>query len=46
MRTSSSERGVNKLLRTRLGRVIRDIGRKIAGNETLQARFADLLALD
>ena len=34
-----------KLLRTRLGRVIRDIRRKIAGNETLQARFADLLAL-
>jgi len=34
-----------KFLRTRLGRVIRDIRRKIAGNETLQARFADLLAL-
>ena len=34
-----------KLLRTRLGRVIRDIRRKIAGNETLQARFAGLLAL-
>jgi hypothetical protein len=34
-----------KFLRIRLGRVIRDIRRKIAGNETLQARFADLLAL-
>jgi len=34
-----------KFLRIRLGRVIRDIRRKIAGNETLQERFADLLAL-
>jgi IS5 family transposase len=34
-----------KLLRTRLGRVIRDIRRKIDGNEALKVRFADLLAL-
>ena len=34
-----------KFLRVRLGRVIRDIRRKIVGNKTLQARFADLLAL-
>jgi IS5 family transposase len=34
-----------KFLRTRLGRVIRDIRRKIAGNERLEARFANLLAL-
>src|SRR5262249_39473469 len=34
-----------KFLRIRLGRVIRDIRRKIAGNETLKERFADLLAL-
>jgi transposase, IS5 family len=34
-----------KFLRTRLGRVIRDIRRKIAGKEVLQERFADLLAL-
>src|SRR6266481_2999594 len=34
-----------KFLRIRLGRVIRDIRRKIAGNEALQERFADLLAL-
>ena len=34
-----------KFLRIRLGRVIRDIRRKIAGNERLQERFADLLAL-
>ena len=34
-----------KFLRTRLGRVIRDIRRKIAGNGRLQERFADLLAL-
>jgi hypothetical protein len=33
-----------KFLRIRLGRVIRDIRRKIAGNEALEARFADLLA--
>jgi IS5 family transposase len=32
-----------KFLRTRLGRLIRDIGRKIAGNEMLKERFADLL---
>ena len=34
-----------KFLRTRLGRVIRDIGRKIEGDEALQARFAPLLDL-
>jgi len=34
-----------KFLRIRLGRVIRDIRRKIAGNEALQEHFADLLAL-
>jgi IS5 family transposase len=34
-----------KFLRTRLGRVIRDIRRKIAGNPDLTERFADLLAL-
>jgi transposase, IS5 family len=34
-----------KFLRIRLGRVIRDIRRKIDGNETLKERFADLLAL-
>ena len=34
-----------KFLRIRLGRVIRDIRRKIAGNEGLQERFAELLAL-
>lgn len=34
-----------KFLRTRLGRVIRDIRRKIAGDDGLKARFADLLAL-
>jgi IS5 family transposase len=34
-----------KFLRTRLGRLIRDIGRKIAGNEPLIERFARLLAL-
>jgi len=34
-----------KFLRTRLGRVIRDIRRKIAGKEKLQGRFAELLAL-
>jgi len=34
-----------KFLRIRLGRVIRDIRRKIAGDEALQERFADLLAL-
>src|SRR5436853_3674989 len=34
-----------KFLRIRLGRVIRDIRRKIAGDEGLNARFADLLAL-
>ena len=34
-----------KFLRTRLGRVIRDIRRKIAGNRALSERFADLLAL-
>jgi transposase, IS5 family len=34
-----------KFLRTRLGRVVRDIRRKIAGDEGLRARFAALLAL-
>ena len=34
-----------KFLRTRLGRVIRDIRRKIAGNDELRERFANLLAL-
>jgi len=34
-----------KFLRTRLGRVVRDIRRKTAGDEGLQARFAELLAL-
>jgi IS5 family transposase len=34
-----------KFLRTRLGRVIRDIRRKIDDNEVLKERFADLLAL-
>ena len=34
-----------KFLRTRLGRVIRDICRKIAGRPQLETRFADLLAL-
>jgi transposase, IS5 family len=34
-----------KFLRIRLGRVIGDIRRKIAGNEAIQQRFADLLAL-
>src|ERR1700716_1953742 len=34
-----------KFLRTRLGRVIRDIRRKIAGNQRLEQRFADLLTL-
>src|SRR5262249_33351973 len=45
MRTSSSGRRALKFLRIRLGRVIRDIRRKIAGNEALRERFADLLAL-
>src|SRR5436305_15343528 len=34
-----------KFLRVRLGRVIRDIRRKIAGNDRLEQRFADLFAL-
>jgi IS5 family transposase len=34
-----------KFLRIRLGRVVRDIRRKIAGDESLKERFADLLAL-
>ncbi len=34
-----------KFLRTRLGRVVRDIRRKIAGDDGLKACFADLLAL-
>jgi transposase, IS5 family len=34
-----------KFLRTRLGRVIRDIRRKVAGDEGLAERFANLLAL-
>ncbi len=34
-----------KFLRTRLGRLIRDIGRKIEGDPALEERFAPLLAL-
>ena len=34
-----------KFLRIRLGRVVRDIRRKIAGSEVLKERFANLLAL-
>lgn len=34
-----------KFLRTRLGRIIRDIRRKIAGNPVLEERFAPLLSL-
>jgi IS5 family transposase len=34
-----------KRLRTFLGRVYRDVGRKIAGDEVLEARFARLLGL-
>jgi IS5 family transposase len=34
-----------KFLRTRLGRVIRDIRRKLASNDALEQRFTDLLAL-
>ena len=34
-----------KRLKTYLGRVYRDVGRKVAGNETLEARFARLLGL-
>jgi IS5 family transposase len=34
-----------KFLRTRLGRIIRDINRKIDGNAELEARFAHLLDL-
>jgi len=34
-----------KRLRTYLGRIFRDVSRKIAGNEALQARFAHLLGL-
>jgi len=34
-----------RFLRTRLGRVIRDIRRKIAGNAALEERFGTLLAL-
>jgi IS5 family transposase len=34
-----------KFLKTRLGRVIRDIRRKIEGSPALRERFADLLAL-
>jgi transposase, IS5 family len=34
-----------KFLRTRLGRIIRDLRRKIAGNAVLEDRFASLLAL-
>jgi IS5 family transposase len=34
-----------KFLRIRLGRVIRDIRRKLAGNDALEQRFADLLGL-
>jgi IS5 family transposase len=38
-------RGALKFLRTRLGRVIRDIRRKIEGDAALQARFGALLDL-
>jgi hypothetical protein len=31
-----------RILRTRLGRLIRDIGRKIAGNTSIEAAFAAL----
>ena len=34
-----------KFLRTRLGRVIRDIRRKIDGDDALQSRFSTLLDL-
>src|SRR5678810_555853 len=34
-----------KFLRTRLGRIIRDIHRKIAGDDALKARFSTLLDL-
>jgi transposase, IS5 family len=34
-----------KFLRIRLGRVMRDIRRKIAGNDALRERFAEFLAL-
>ncbi len=34
-----------KRLHTYLGRVLRDVGRKIAGNAELEARFARLLGL-
>lgn len=34
-----------KFLRTRLGRIIRDIGRKIDGDAVLEARFGPLLGL-
>jgi IS5 family transposase len=34
-----------KFLRIRLGRVLRDIRRKIAGNAALEERFASVLAL-
>jgi IS5 family transposase len=34
-----------KQLRTYLGRVFRDVGRKIAGNAALEAKFAQLLGL-
>jgi len=44
-RICSSRPGALKFLRIRLGRVIRDIRRKIASNEALEERFADLLAL-
>jgi IS5 family transposase len=46
MPTSSSRRGANSnSYATRLGWVIRDIRRKIAGNPALGERFAELLAL-
>lgn len=38
-------RGQVKFLRVRLGRVIRDIRRKIAGNEALEATFEDELSM-
>ena len=46
MPTSSSAAGVSsKFLRTRLGRIIRDIRRKIAGSTALEDRFGSLLDL-
>ena len=43
--SSSAPTGRCKKLRTYLGRVIRDIGRKIEGDSGLEAAFAKLLLL-